>query len=152
MNISTLCCFTIASAFVLNAAHAQEMREDLFGPLKGNWELTLSGSGASEKDFDTGGAAANVSIGYYFTENWQAVLRQGIGFSDFGDSSWNGSTRVALDYNFNLDRWRPFVGVNFGGIYGDGVRDTFAAGLEAGVKYYVLQKTFVFASLEYQWF
>jgi hypothetical protein len=56
-----------------------------------------------------------------------------------------------VDYHFNLDRWRPFVGANFGGFYGDGVDDTFAAGLEVGVKYYVLPKTFILGSLEYQW-
>ena len=47
---------------------------------------------------------------------------------------------------------RPFVGVNVGGVYGDRVSDTFAAGLEAGAKFYVQPRTFVYAMVEYGWF
>lgn len=122
-----------------------------FGPEVGDWELTLGGSGASAHDFSGGRADFSGSLGYYFTPNWAVAFRQGIGFSDFGESNWSGSTRAALDYHFDLNRMRPFVGVNFGGIYGDGVTDTFAAGLEAGLKYYVREKTFILGMLEWQW-
>jgi hypothetical protein len=33
--------------------------------------------------------------------------------------------------------------VNLGGIYGNGVSETGAAGVEGGLKWYVLQKTFI---------
>jgi hypothetical protein len=123
-----------------------------FGPEIGDWELTLGGSGSSAHDFSGGRGDVTGSLGYYFTPNWALSIRQGIGFSDFGGgSSWSGATRGALDYHFNLDRLRPFVGVNFGGIYGDGVTDTFAAGLEAGLKYYVQPRTFIMGLVEWQW-
>ena len=46
---------------------------------------------------------------------------------------------------------RPFVGLNLGGFYGDNTTDTFAAGIEAGLKFYVRPKTFVFALVNYAW-
>lgn len=127
-------------------SHAQQ-----YGPLAGDWELTLGGGGSSDKEFSSGSFGLNTGLGYYFTPKLELAVRQAVNYSDFGDSVWNGSTRLALDYHFDLNRFRPFVGANFGGIYGDSVRDTFAAGLEAGLKYYVLEKTFIFGSLEYQW-
>jgi hypothetical protein len=42
--------------------------------------------------------------------------------------------------------------VNIGGVYGDAVRETFAAGLEAGAKFYVQPRTFIYAMAEYGWF
>ncbi|MEN9840463.1 MAG: hypothetical protein RL376_263, partial [Verrucomicrobiota bacterium] len=50
-----------------------------------------------------------------------------------------------------VERLRPFVGVNFGGLYGDTTNDTWAAGLEGGVKFYVQPTTFLFALVNYAW-
>lgn len=125
-----------------------------FGPRAGEWEVTLGGGGSNDKNFRGGGFNVNGSVGYFFTDNWEVALRQGFGWSDFGNgtsSSWNGSTRAAVDFHFNLDRFRPFVGLNFGALYGKGTSDTWAGGIEGGVKYYVLPKTFVFAMAEYAW-
>ncbi len=122
-----------------------------FGPEEGNLEFTLGGNGSSAQDFDAGGFGIGGSLGYYATKNWELSLRQSVNYSNFGKTSWNGSTRGAVDYVFDLKRWRPFVGANFGGSYGEGVPDTFAAGLEGGLKYYVMPKTFVFGMIEYQW-
>ena len=79
------------------------------------------------------------------------MLRQNFSYSDTGDTTWLGQTRVAVDYHFNLQRFRPFLGASFGGVYGEGVTDSWAAGLEGGLKYYVLPKTFLFGLVEYQW-
>ena len=125
--------------------------QTVFGPQGGDWELTLGGGGSNDKDFNAGSFALNGSVGYYFTTQMELSVRQGVSYSHFGESAWDGSTRLAFDYNFDLNRFRPYLGVDFGGIYGDSVRDTFAAGLEAGLKYYVLPKTFVFGSIEYEW-
>jgi len=125
--------------------------QTLFGPEAKDWELTLGGGGSNDRNFNSGSFALNASLGYYFTKAAELSVRQGVSFSDFGDSVWNGSTRLAFDYNFDLNRFRPYLGVNFGGIYGDSVRNTFASGLEAGLKYYVLPKTFLFGSVEYEW-
>ncbi len=37
-------------------------------------------------------------------------------------------------------------------VYGDGVNDSGFAGLEFGLKYYVLEKTYILARAEYQFF
>ena len=157
-SVTTVKCIwlsTLITAALCTNAFGQrafgEPMSDYYGPDSGDWELTLGGSGSSAHDFDGGRADVTGSLGYYFTPHWEVSIRQGIGFSDFGESSWSGATRAALDYHFNLDRFRPFLGVNFGGIYGDGVTDTFAAGLEAGLKYYVSSKTFILGMIEWQW-
>jgi hypothetical protein len=125
---------------------------EVFGPQEGEWEMTLGGSGSNNKDFDSGGFGASGSIGYFFTDDWEVALRQGVSYSDVsGSTTWNAATRAAVDYHFDLNRLRPFVGVNFGGLYGKSVTDSWAAGLEGGLKYYVKPKTFIFAMGEYQW-
>lgn len=133
-------------------AHDEKDHEVIFGPQQGEWEITLGGSGSNNNDFDAGGFGANASVGYFLNKSWELALRQGANYADFGgSSSWNASTRGAIDYHFDLNRFRPFVGANFGGLYGKNVTDTWAAGLEGGFKFYVHPKTFVFAMLEYQW-
>ncbi len=122
-----------------------------YGPEGGDWEVTLTGSGSNDNDFDNGAFAVDGSVGFYFTPNIELSLRQSVTHSNFGDSNWSGATRLALDYHFDFGRWRPFIGGNIGGIYGDGVRDSGAGGLEAGLKYYVLEKTFLFGVFEHQW-
>lgn len=125
----------------------------VFGPQQGDWELTLGGSGSNDKNFDVGSGSIDGSIGYFLTDGLELSLRQGVIFADAGDGAdfWNGTSRGALDYHFNLDRVRPFIGANFGGFYGDTITDTWAAGLEAGLKFYVKHQTFIFAMGEYQW-
>lgn len=125
---------------------------DLYGPDGGTdpWELILTGSGSNDNDFDSGGFQINAEIGYYFTPELYVALRQGFGYSDFGDSTWTGSTSGAFDYHFDLDRLRPFVGVSFGGLYGEDVEETFIAGPEAGVKYYVNTDTFLYGRVAYE--
>ena len=122
---------------------------------QGTWELTLSGSGASNRDVNAGNFGIQGSIGYFVLDQLEVVGRQTISYVD-NDNFPGGSTSIAfssalaLDYHFDLDRWQPFVGAQFGYIYGDDVHDTFIAGPEAGVKYFVNATTFVFASVEYQ--
>ncbi|MDX1950972.1 MAG: hypothetical protein SFY81_02240 [Verrucomicrobiota bacterium] len=120
-------------------------------PAAGEWEVTLGGSGNSDNDFDRGAFSLDGSLGYYLTDNWEVSLRQGIGFSSQGDR-WSGNTRGAVDYNFQLGNIVPYLGANIGYLYGDDFEDRFAAGPEAGVKWYVLEKTFIFTGAEYQFF
>jgi hypothetical protein len=119
------------------------------------WELTLGGGGFNSEDFDGFAARVDASLGYYFNETWEVSIRQSLTYSDFGGSDMDGSTRVALDVHFPLgdrSQWVPFVGGQFGFVYGDNINDTFMAGPEAGIKYYVNSTTFVFAMAEYQFF
>lgn len=121
----------------------------------GEREFTIGGSGASNKDMDDSIGGVNFAYGWYTTETQQLVLRQTINYSNpsGGGQSWNGATRIAFDQHLTArGPLRPFVGVNVGGVYGDRVSDTFAAGLEAGAKFYVQPRTFIYAMVEYGWF
>ncbi|TVR83397.1 MAG: hypothetical protein EA405_04510 [Rhodospirillales bacterium] len=122
------------------------------GPVAGNWEWTLTGSGLSSKEFDNNNFGFTTSIGYFWTKNILFSFRQSIAFSVGSDvrDTWAGSSRVAADYQFDFGRWQPFIGVNLGGVYGKDVRGTGSAGPEAGLKYYVNESTFAFGMAEYQ--
>ena len=67
------------------------------------------------------------------------------------DSSWNANTRGALDYHLDMGRFWPFFGGSIGYTYGDDVTDTWTAGLEGGLKYFVNPTTFILGRIEYDW-
>lgn len=119
------------------------------------WELTLVGAGSSDNDFDAGGFNVNAQLGYYFTQQLQGLVRQTAGYNDNGsDDSWGGSTRVGVAYHFDYDQdfpVIPYIGVNLGYQYGD-LADTWIAGPEIGVKWYVNSTTFIFGSVAYDFF
>lgn len=123
-----------------------------FGAVQGDWEFTLGGSGGSNKDFDNSAGGLNLSLGYYLSDALSLTLRQSGNYSNgAGDGEFDGSSFVALDYHLGSNRLRPFVGVNFGRFYGENTNETWAAGLEAGLKFYVQPKTFLFALVNYAW-
>ena len=120
---------------------------------EGDKEITLSWSASNSSDFDGVFIGANGSLGYFITDNLEIGIRQSVSYTDVGvDASLNGSTRVAGDFHFDLEAWQPFVGANFGYVYGDAVSDTFEAAPEAGIKFFVNSTTFIFAMVEYQFF
>lgn len=115
-----------------------------------DWEMTLTGSGVSDDDFDATALSVNVGIGYFFTDAMEAGVRQSISIADStGGSTWAGSTTVFGDYHFDLDRWQPFVGAFLGYTYGDDIDESWVAGPEGGVKYFVNATTFIFGSIQY---
>lgn len=127
---------------------------EAFAPVAGTREFTLGGSGATNKDFDSSFGGVSFSFGQYINETLAVVLRQSVNYSnpDVGGTLWNGSTKIAVDHHLAArGRVRPFVGVNFGRIYGDSVHDTWSAGLETGAKFYVQERTFIMATVEYGW-
>lgn len=145
----------LAAAAAVVALPGLAMAQDMdraYGPEVGEWEATLSGSGTSSNDFDTNAIGVTGSIGKYVYPNVLVGLRQSFSWADpaNGENVTQGSTRVFADYVFDLGQWRPYVGVSFGGIYGENVADSFAAGPELGVKYYADENTFVYAQTEYQ--
>lgn len=121
---------------------------------QGDKEVLLNGAGVSDKDFDSSVFSIQGSLGYFFTRNIEAALRQSFSFTDVeaSGSSWAASTRGALDYHLDLGRFWPFFGGNIGYNYGDDVPDTWTAGLEGGLKFFVNTTTFFLGQLEYQWF
>ncbi len=122
---------------------------------QGDKEFTLSGSGGNDREFRAGSVNANGSFGYFVTDGFELTVRQSVSYSDGGQGQkqiWNGSTRGGADYNFDLGRWRPFIGANIGYVYGQGVSDTWEAAPEAGVKFFVNDTTFIYTQVEYQFF
>ncbi|HEY4133897.1 MAG TPA: outer membrane beta-barrel protein [Alphaproteobacteria bacterium] len=137
------------------AAQAQSSSTQNFGPREGSQEITLSGTGSSNNDFDAGNFGITGSYGYYFTPAFEGGVRQSINWSGAkdADDTLNGNTRLFMDYHFNAsNRFKPFIGANLGYIYGEGVSDTGIISPEVGVKYYVNSTTFILAQAEYQIF
>ena len=138
-------------------ALAQDADDDVdrFGPEASNWELTLNGSGFNDKDFDNGAFGGGFSIGYFFNENFELGLRQSVNYADteaIDGSDTIASTRLAADVHFDLGRLQPFIGANFGGVYGDAIPDTWTAAPEAGAKLYIKPEAFLMLLGEYQFF
>lgn len=123
-------------------------------PSPGDRVFSLSGSGTSDDDFDTTTFSTSIDLGYFHTRNLEYSVRQNITYldSETTGTDINGATRVVADYHFGTTNLLPFVGASLGGIYGDNVEDTFTGGLEVGLKYYALEKTFVSALIDYQFF
>lgn len=118
---------------------------------RGELELTLGGNGSSDESFDSNVFNIEAGLGLFLTQNLEAIWRQGISYADVpGSDSWNGSTRLSFDYNFDLGRLYPYLGANIGYLYGDSVEEQFIAGLEGGVKYFVNDTTFITGGIEYQ--
>ncbi len=91
------------------------------GPVKGDKSFTVSGSGTSDNDFDNTAYGVSGELGYFLTDKWQAGLRQSVNGvdQDQGGNSWAGSTRGFIMYNFLDGNYRPYLGANLGGIYGE---------------------------------
>jgi len=124
-----------------------------FGPSTGDREFTISGSGTSDENLDNGSFSANGEFGWYLTDQFEVGVRQGVSWThnEHNGHRWNGATRGFLDYHFG-QRVRPFVGTSLGYKYGESVDNTGFAGLEAGLKYYVLESTFIMGRAEWQFF
>ncbi len=121
-------------------------------PVTGDQEVTLGGSGTSDKDFDSTLLSVQGSWGQYLSEQSLWGVRQTISVRDNegSDTKFDGSTRLFYDYHFGTGNTRPFVGVSVGGVYGEQVEESFMAGPEIGIKHWVQDKTFITAMAEYQ--
>ncbi|MBE0597092.1 MAG: hypothetical protein IH614_07475, partial [Desulfuromonadales bacterium] len=84
----------------------------------------------------------------------EGVLRQDLNYIDFADggSDYRGSTALGVDFHLPLQNWQPFLGALVGFAYGDGIRDTWFASPEVGLKYFVNPTTFIQGLVQYQWF
>ncbi len=141
----------ILAITVLLLCPAMGFAEEEWGPRAGDWELTLQGGGNSNNDFDSHSASGEGSLAYFFTDGLELGIRQDVTWvnPDVGSDEWNGASRAFLDYNFDLDRLRPFIGVSAGYLYGDTTDERWIAGPEAGLKYFVARKTFLYLLGEY---
>jgi hypothetical protein len=146
----------LAVALVAFPASAAEPARSV-GPVTGDREFTLSGTGSSDRDFDNSSFGISADLGWYYSERTLIGVRQSVSYADIegesiSDDFWNGATRGFVDYHFGGAYWRPFLGASLGVVYGDGISDSAFGGLEVGMKYYVLEKTFLMGRAEYQWF
>jgi hypothetical protein len=127
-----------------------------YGPRAGDHEFTLGGNGASNRSLDSSLGGATASLGTYFTDAGEGLIRQSLSYSNpsgNGGNAWNGQTSLAYDQHLiTVGPLRPFLGVNLGYTYGNTVRHTWDAGLEGGAKYYVLPRTFLYGMVDYGWF
>ena len=140
--------------FVLLAAALLAVPTATFAGFQtGDYELTLNGSGAGDNNFDNNFFSLQGSLGYFFSEVMEGLVRQEASFaSSEDDSSWSGSTSFGADLHFDLQTFVPFVGASLGYVYGEGVDDTWFASPEGGVKLFVNATTFIQGLVQYQWF
>lgn len=127
------------------------------GPQDGSREFSLAGAGTSDKDFDNSSFGVSGDYGWYTSSHSVWGIRQSINFADIkgedlDNDFWNGSTRGYYDYHFGSGNARPFLGASLGAVYGDGVNESAFAGLEFGLKYYMLPSTYILGRAEYQFF
>lgn len=121
------------------------------GPRAGTREATLTGSGLSDDDFDNSDFGVTGSYGYYFSKNFVMTFKQGLQLSSENDSTIvDGRSVLQAAYQWDFDRWQPYLGMNVGGIYGAGVNDEAIFGPEAGIKYFVNESTFLFGNIAYE--
>ena len=137
----------VAALALLPAAVAQAQFQ------AGDYSLSLSGNGSNGPDFNGATFGVNADIGYFLTKEWEVSLRQSVDYNDIGVQGGNLAfgTTIGVDYHFDMGRWQPYVGANIGYRYGD-VNNTFVAGPEGGVKYFVNSTTFVQFNVNYQFF
>ena len=126
-----------------------------WGPHAGSSEFTIGGNGSTNTRFNNSIGGITASYGYFFDNAWEGVIHQSVSYSNpqgSGGNTWTGETLGALDFNFiTSGPIRPFVGPNLGWLYGNHGRDTAAAGGEAGAKFYVMPRTFIYAMANYDW-
>lgn len=153
-RILTLAALLPLAAFAQDRTISPEVSREGYGARQHNYEFMLGGSGGSNKDLNNSFGGANLALGTYLSDTSEVLIRQAINYTNpaRGSTTWNGSTLVAFDQHLLPGALRPYVGANFGGVYGDTVLDTWAAGLEAGAKFYVLPRTFIGLGAEYEWF
>jgi len=121
---------------------------------RGPVEITLGASGNNGPNFNGFDAAGTGSVGYFFADPLELKLTQSAAYSDLGGArGWDASTELGLDFHMPIaDTLLPYVGANIGYVYGNQVRDTWEAAPEAGIKWFVTPSTFIYGSVEYQFF
>ncbi|MGY6554324.1 MAG: hypothetical protein ACXIUM_07355 [Wenzhouxiangella sp.] len=139
------------------SAVAQQGTSNSFGPAAGDREMSISGAGSSDRRFKGGSFGITGDYGWYRSDQTVWGIRQSVNYASIRgesitDDFWNGSTRAYMNYQFGAAQARPFVGASLGFVYGDGVKNSGFSGLETGMKYYMREKTYFLARVEYQFF
>jgi len=119
-------------------------------------EVAVGGGSANDDEWESGtvGGGLSGSVGYFVTDELEVGIRQSVivsGAQGTKETAYIGNSRLAVDYHLPLGRFYPFIGANFGGVYGH-VKPAASGGPEIGVKYWARRNAFLYAMAEYQWF
>jgi hypothetical protein len=81
-------------------------------------------------------AGLNLSFDYRLTD-WISLGLEQAGFYHFGtdDDGFGGRSAAGLDFTFGTLSFVPYVGGNFGYLYGSGINDSLFAGPEIGLAF-----------------
>ena len=117
-------------------------------------EIQVSAGLFHAQDSDSGNLNADLSYGYYLTPAWQLGIRQALNYNfiDDGSDFWLASTAPFINYHFRLtDIIVPYLGAFIGLVWND--RDaTGTIGPQAGVKFFVHDRTFLNLGYRYEFF
>ncbi|HET6467506.1 MAG TPA: OmpA family protein [Geminicoccaceae bacterium] len=93
-----------------------------------------------------------IGLGYYLTPNVMLSLEQ-LAYYGYNatDDGFGGRSVIGLDLQGNWGGFRPYIGVNVGGVYGRAVQNGFVAGPELGVKIDVAQNSFLYGKVSYDY-
>lgn len=119
-------------------------------PVKGDYELTLAGSGSVVNDLKDNAFGLSGDLGLYLSDAIKISVEQGVAYSSMGDSAV-GETGVGLTYNIQhkkLGALVPFLGGHAVALYGN-TPLTWAAGPVGGLKFYVAKKAFLYGKVGY---
>jgi hypothetical protein len=123
-------------------------------PEQGASELLVSGGFFHAEGSDSGNLNADLSYGFYLTPGWQVGLRQALNYNFIDDARdfWVATTSPFINYHFRLTPIVvPYLGAFMGLVWND--RDTSGTvGPQAGIKFFVHERTFLNLGYRYEWF
>ncbi len=153
MSIKTLKLSFLALALVLGSFVGTASAQ----PEEGDQELQLSADFFGTHKFKSYSTNVEASYGFFVSDALEVGARLGyIGsFPHGGKSGWMMTALPFIDYHFRGvsegDKILPYIGA-FGGWYFNDRDDSYALGPEAGVKFFVYDKTFINTQYRYEFF
>lgn len=150
--MKNVCWIALILLVMVPAMGGAQTADDQYDYKGGDKEFTFVGGGNSGSDFEGNIVSLEGRLGYFFSEYFAFNIRQACSYMDFvnAGNGWTASTRLGLDVNFDFNRFKPFLGASFGGVYGDYITERFIAGPEVGFKYFVNSTTYFLTLVEYQ--
>lgn len=95
---------------------------------------------------------AEIGVEYLLTPNVVASVNYAGFYAVHAENEGYGGRGVAgLDLQGNFGGARPYVGLNAGYIYGDGIDDSFLVGPEVGTRFDLSPRSFLYARVAYDW-
>jgi hypothetical protein len=123
-------------------------------PTDGASEVQVSAGLFHQEGSDSGNFNLDLSYGYYLTPAWQLGFRQALNYNFIDDSRdvWIATTVPFINWHFAwTDIVVPYLGAFIGLAWND--RDaTGTLGPQAGIKFFVHDRTFLNIGYRYEWF